>query len=194
MGGKINYLWNNTKILETQVTQTTSTSLRALEWFPSQREANLVEHCNTITLRSDNILKEPKKSNDDQMKKECTPNKGEHEKTTEEPQPKASVRAYIPPIPFPQRLGKAKLDEHFGIFIKRLTKLVLDIPFFTPWPNTYVFKIQEGYFVASNKDRRLWDCVFDGGMQRANPTQIASQTPRYRWFLYSMHHWRIQDW
>ncbi|KAL2525879.1 Aspartic peptidase [Abeliophyllum distichum] len=39
------------------------------------------------------------------------------------------VNAYIPPIPFPQRLQKSKLDKQFAKFLKIFKKLNINIPF-----------------------------------------------------------------
>ncbi|XP_042388061.1 uncharacterized protein LOC121980164 [Zingiber officinale] len=41
----------------------------------------------------------------------------------------AHVEKYEPPIPFPQRIIKAKLDEQFGKFLDVLRKLYINIPF-----------------------------------------------------------------
>ncbi|XP_057999033.1 uncharacterized protein LOC131177883 [Hevea brasiliensis] len=38
-------------------------------------------------------------------------------------------KPYQPPLPFPQRFQKAKLDKHFGKFLEVLQKLYINIPF-----------------------------------------------------------------
>lgn len=38
-------------------------------------------------------------------------------------------KPYQPPVPFPQRLAKAKLDKQFGKFLEVLKKLYINVPF-----------------------------------------------------------------
>ena len=40
-----------------------------------------------------------------------------------------SPKPYNPPLPFPQRMAKAKLDLQFGKFLEVLKKLYINIPF-----------------------------------------------------------------
>jgi len=40
-----------------------------------------------------------------------------------------SPKPYTPPLPFPQRMAKAKLDSQFGKFLEVLKKLYLNIRF-----------------------------------------------------------------
>ena len=40
-----------------------------------------------------------------------------------------SLKPYTPPLPFHQRMAKAKLDMQFGKFFKILKKLYINIPF-----------------------------------------------------------------
>ena len=42
---------------------------------------------------------------------------------------KEGVKAYNPPVPFPQRLHKAKLEEHFSKFLNMFKKIEINIPF-----------------------------------------------------------------
>ena len=42
---------------------------------------------------------------------------------------KEELQAYKPPIPFPQRLQKAKLEEQFSKFLNMLKKIEINIPF-----------------------------------------------------------------
>ena len=42
---------------------------------------------------------------------------------------KEEVKAYNPPVPFPQRLSKAKLEEQFSRFLNMLKKIEINIPF-----------------------------------------------------------------
>ena len=41
----------------------------------------------------------------------------------------ASPKPYNPPLPFPQRMAKAKLDLQFGKYLEVLEKLYTNIPF-----------------------------------------------------------------
>lgn len=40
-----------------------------------------------------------------------------------------TVKPYVPPIPFPQRLRKHKLDKQFEKFLEVFKKLHINIPF-----------------------------------------------------------------
>ena len=42
---------------------------------------------------------------------------------------KEKVQAYKPPIPFPQRLRKAKMEEQFFKFLNMFKKIEINIPF-----------------------------------------------------------------
>ena len=42
---------------------------------------------------------------------------------------KEGVKGYNPPVPFPQRLQKAKLDEQFSKFLNMFKKIEINIPF-----------------------------------------------------------------
>ena len=42
---------------------------------------------------------------------------------------KEEVQAYKPPIPFPQRLQKSKLDDQFFKFLNMFKKIEINIPF-----------------------------------------------------------------
>ena len=49
--------------------------------------------------------------------------------TDETNQKKEEVKVYHPPIPFPQRLKKTKLDEQFAKILNIFRKLEINIPF-----------------------------------------------------------------
>ena len=49
--------------------------------------------------------------------------------TTEKTGRKEEVRAYQPPIPFPQRLKQSKLDSQYAKFLNMFKKLEINIPF-----------------------------------------------------------------
>ena len=40
-----------------------------------------------------------------------------------------SPKPYAPPLPFPQRMAKAKFDSQFEKFLEALKKLYINIPF-----------------------------------------------------------------
>ena len=42
---------------------------------------------------------------------------------------KEEVKAYNPPVPFPQRLQKAKIEEQFSRFLNMFKKIEINIPF-----------------------------------------------------------------
>ncbi|XP_015384897.1 uncharacterized protein LOC107176625 [Citrus sinensis] len=46
-----------------------------------------------------------------------------------QPKPAAPVKAYVPPIPFPQRLRKNNIDKQFLKFLDLFKKLLINIPF-----------------------------------------------------------------
>jgi len=39
------------------------------------------------------------------------------------------LKVYMPPLPFPQRFAKTKLDSQFGKFLDMLKKLHVNVPF-----------------------------------------------------------------
>ena len=63
---------------------------------------------------------------------------------------------YKPPLPFPQRLKQAKIDEQFIIFVNMFKKLEINIPFaeaLAQMPNYAKFMKD-----IINKNRKLDDC------------------------------------
>ena len=42
---------------------------------------------------------------------------------------KEEVQAYIPSVPFPQRLKRAKMEEQFSKFLDMFKKIEINIPF-----------------------------------------------------------------
>ena len=40
-----------------------------------------------------------------------------------------SPKPYMPPLPFPHRFAKIKLDDHFGKFLSTFKKLHANVPF-----------------------------------------------------------------
>ncbi|KAJ9178700.1 hypothetical protein P3X46_010562 [Hevea brasiliensis] len=104
-------------MLENQIAQQASSSSKAAGKLPSQPEMNPKEHCKAVTLRSRRTLVQPEveltektieKSKDQEEKKEEEAKKDQEE---EERKTKKLSEPYQPPLPFPQRFQKAKLDK-----------------------------------------------------------------------------------
>ncbi|XP_037492796.1 uncharacterized protein LOC119369909 [Jatropha curcas] len=89
--------------------------------LPSNTKKNPKEQVQAITLRSGKQLEEPPKK----------------EKKTEEQkkvpiidlEEQEEVKPYLPPVPFPQRLKKARDDKSFLKFLDVFKKLQINIPF-----------------------------------------------------------------
>lgn len=122
MRGNIDDICNHTKMSEIQIAQIASTTSRTPRRFPGQLEANPMEYCNTICLRSGKTLDDLWEKGDSKggatHEEETTPTTPTREeqprevkKMFEELRPKTPIRTYVPPIPLPQHLAKAKLDE-----------------------------------------------------------------------------------
>ncbi|XP_022864581.1 uncharacterized protein LOC111384524, partial [Olea europaea var. sylvestris] len=126
------------KNLEQQVGQ-----IAAQGTLPSNTETNPKEQVKAITTRSGVQLPEihvkrpatviekaPTMDEEqvDELDKAAEENQVE---SSNSPQVKATapVKAYVPPIPFPQRLQKHKLDKQFQKFLDVFKKLHINIPF-----------------------------------------------------------------
>jgi len=115
-------------MLDAQITQKAAFSSAPLDRLPSKPEFNLREQCNAMLLRGGKQLEGPKKITSDeslQDRNECVENvekeisssskeiiKDVAHKPDKVPKdPKTiSPKPYTPPLPFPQRMAKAKLD------------------------------------------------------------------------------------
>ncbi|KAH9768811.1 phosphatidylinositol-3-phosphatase myotubularin-1 [Citrus sinensis] len=100
--------------------------------LPSNTETNPKEQVNAIILRSGKQLDEPRKEAkkvDEEQTEDTT--KVSKAASLEIPQPKLAtpVKAYVPPIPFPQRLRKNNIDKQFLKFLDVFKKLHINIPF-----------------------------------------------------------------
>ncbi|XP_057250032.1 uncharacterized protein LOC130591126 [Beta vulgaris subsp. vulgaris] len=110
------------KLLESQISQLAhqvGQLSKAPGHFPGNSEQPPKGHINAVILRNgkelqDHPLKEPSKRTVEEMKKEPTP---------------TPIRPYTPPVPFPQRLARAKLEKKYGKFLDILKKLHINIPF-----------------------------------------------------------------
>ncbi|XP_039118394.1 uncharacterized protein LOC120254339 [Dioscorea cayenensis subsp. rotundata] len=103
--------------------------------FPGKPEINPNEQCNAMTLRSGTQLEDQKIMKDinqvietkitDKAKPPCA----EIEDKEKEEYKYIASKPYMPPISFPQRLAKAKMDKQFGRFLEILKKLYINIQF-----------------------------------------------------------------
>ncbi|XP_057996533.1 uncharacterized protein LOC131175871 [Hevea brasiliensis] len=107
---RIDQLATHNRMLENQIAQQASSFSKAQGKLPSQPK-NPKEHYKAVILR---INEEANKRKE--IKKE------EEEKYVPPP-------PYKPPLPYPQRFQKAKLDKQFGKFLEVLKKLYINIPF-----------------------------------------------------------------
>ncbi|CAM8987373.1 unnamed protein product [Rhodiola kirilowii] len=107
-------LETHNKMLENQIAQQAESSTRAQGKLAAQPEQGQREHCNAVTLRSGKELEDeqPKKKKKKEVEKE-----------------KDELKAYTPPIPFPQRLKKKSNDKQFLKFSKMMRKLYVTMPF-----------------------------------------------------------------
>ncbi|XP_039128971.1 uncharacterized protein LOC120265134 [Dioscorea cayenensis subsp. rotundata] len=104
---KVDSLATHNKMLENQIAQQANPKLKQAE--------------------NENIGVNPAEENDTQQQT-AEHNNGDAEKVDETPR-YIPPKPYIPPVPFPQRLAKAKLDKQFGKFLEVLKKLYVNVPF-----------------------------------------------------------------
>jgi len=127
-------------MLETQIAQQANSSTTPLGRLPSKPEQNPRQQYNAIVLRSGTQLEGPKGVSDEvRSQKEqdkgvaSLPSEREPQQKRENEKPKESKtlppKLYMPPLPFPQRFAKAKLDSQFGKFLDMLKKLHINVPF-----------------------------------------------------------------
>ncbi|KAL5574623.1 hypothetical protein UlMin_016322 [Ulmus minor] len=83
---------------------------------------NPKEHAKAITLRSGKELEWQRKSEKKNEESKEKPS------TSQDVQPSPNAK-YEPPIPYPQRLNKKKLDNQFDKFLEIFKKLHINIPF-----------------------------------------------------------------
>ena len=97
--------------------------------LPSDTKRNPRAHVKAITLRSGKELSDPTTEvmNNEEKKVVKKEQKVEVQKLKEDELiPRRisfpdNLPSYVPPIPYPQRLVKAKLDKQFGMFLKCYT-------------------------------------------------------------------------
>ncbi|XP_071920585.1 uncharacterized protein [Coffea arabica] len=73
------------------------------------------------------------------------------------------VKAYVPPIPFPQRLKKKAIDEQYQKFVEMLKKLQVNMPFFEVLANILAYakflkKLKFANLILTQVILQLVDC------------------------------------
>ncbi|XP_010669123.3 uncharacterized protein LOC104886363 [Beta vulgaris subsp. vulgaris] len=126
------------KLLESQISQLAhqvGQLSKAPGHFPGNSEQPSKGHINAVILRNgkelqDHPLKEPSKRTVEEMvqTEKAVENEIIEEEKKKEPTP-TPIRPYTPPVPFPQRLARAKLEKKYGKFLDILKKLHINIPF-----------------------------------------------------------------
>lgn len=121
-----------------QVAQQQASTVALAGNFPEQPHPNPIGNLNALTLQSGNELEVPVGKRDiEKNTEEPISTEKESEQTpkakevVEEDKEKPYVphSPYKPPILFPQRLAKAKIEEQFKKFVEHLKKLHISIPF-----------------------------------------------------------------
>ncbi|XP_074277872.1 uncharacterized protein LOC141601482 [Silene latifolia] len=138
----ISQLKSSHKMVETQlaqIAQQVSQSMKSQGQFPGNTEANPKGQMNALTLRNGKVLEEttnPKsmfvedkaiviEDEGKAMEEIVVEKKQAYEKEASLTPP----RVYVPPVPFPQRLAKAKLEQKYGKFLDILKVMHINIPF-----------------------------------------------------------------
>ncbi|XP_057247947.1 uncharacterized protein LOC130590072 [Beta vulgaris subsp. vulgaris] len=124
------------KLLESQISQLAhqvGQLSKAPGHFPGNSEQPPKAHINAVILRNgkelkDHPLKEQSKRNVEEM---VQTEKVVENEIVEEGRGNLlyPIRPYTPPVPFPQRLARAKLEKKYGKFLDILKKLHINIPF-----------------------------------------------------------------
>jgi len=138
LASKVDLLTTHNKMLETQIAHQAGSSSTPPGRLPSKPEQNPTEQCNAIVLRSDTKLEGPKgtsvevESEKEKDKgKTPLPHESELEKKRENENEQESKtlppKPYSPPLPFPQRFARTKLESQFGKFLGMLKKLHVNI-------------------------------------------------------------------
>ncbi|XP_010248013.1 PREDICTED: uncharacterized protein LOC104590935 [Nelumbo nucifera] len=120
--------------IETQIGQLAQAiSARPQGGLPINIEKNPREQVKAITLRSGKELRKEEKD-DEQVKEEEIRNleakEGDYESSMEKKGSSSTLnlKSYKPPLPFPKRFLKAKLDKQFAKFLGVFQKLHINIP------------------------------------------------------------------
>uniref|UniRef100_A0A803Q744 Retrotransposon gag domain-containing protein n=1 Tax=Cannabis sativa TaxID=3483 RepID=A0A803Q744_CANSA len=100
--------------------------------FPSNTVVNLKEQCNAISVRSGKVLDGGVEDKSIGLEVEDiveAKQETHEEKPTDKSMKKEDLPMYKPPIPYPQRFMKKKLDEDFAEFLEIFKKINNNIPF-----------------------------------------------------------------
>jgi len=127
-------------MLETQIAQQANSSSTPLGRLPSKHKQNPREQCNAIVLRSGTKLEGPKGTRDEKESEKdkdkgaiSLPHESESQKKREDEEEKETKslppKPYMPPLLFPQRFAKAKIESQFGKFLDMLKKLHVNVSF-----------------------------------------------------------------
>ena len=103
----------------------------------SDTKRNPREHVKVVTLRSGNEQSHltTKRKNNEEKKVTKKEQRVEMQKPKEDEVISRRISfpdnlpSYVPPIPYPQRLAKSKLDKKFGNFLEVFKKLHINISF-----------------------------------------------------------------
>ncbi|XP_052198255.1 uncharacterized protein LOC127805537 [Diospyros lotus] len=110
-------------------------SLPVCGTWPSNTKVNPKEQANAITTRSGvqlpeiHVKRPSMEKKTDAEKEIATENKEPEDIAEQEKVVSSPIKPYVPPIPFPQRLRKHKLDKQFEKFLEVFKKLHINIPF-----------------------------------------------------------------
>ncbi|XP_062105572.1 uncharacterized protein LOC133817167 [Humulus lupulus] len=104
--------------------------------FPSDTVVNPKESCQAISLRSSKVLDEGNVQECSKEKVESVVQEVDKEEQAKKQSgsdktdmKKDSLPMYQPPIPYPQRFQKKKLDEQFAKFLEIFKRIHINIPF-----------------------------------------------------------------
>ncbi|XP_019181691.1 PREDICTED: uncharacterized protein LOC109176757 [Ipomoea nil] len=132
---RVDQISSHNKMLENQLANQASTSrTKVTGKLPASTE-NPREHMNAITTRNGKQLLDPLYPNSEQFVKRNQA--GENEKVNEdvvtqdkedEIQEIEPVKKHIPPLPFPQKFKKSKVEERGAKFLSLIKQLDISIP------------------------------------------------------------------
>ncbi|XP_062088407.1 uncharacterized protein LOC133794973 [Humulus lupulus] len=104
--------------------------------FPSDTVVKPKESCQAVSLRSGKVLDEGNVQECSKEKVEPVVREVDKEEQAKKQSgsdktgmKKDSLPMYQPPIPYPQRFQKKKLDEHFAKFLEIFKRIHINIPF-----------------------------------------------------------------
>ena len=144
LNSKFDAVASHQKAMDTQIAQQVNHLSRPPGHLPGQPETNPKGQMNVITLRSGKELESPQVPRRDDRSEADSVGDFEKEVPTETPRERAPIekttdaqvenvapplQPYKPPVPYPQRLVKAKEEHKYGKFLEMLKKFHINIPF-----------------------------------------------------------------